>query len=252
MAFAGVASAQTQQQTPDFEGLWSDPPFTAEDTFCMFFCSESGLEFLSALLDDPNNDDRSYRELLAETSSFQQEQYIRPLLTDAALEDFPWDPAKDPGFLECEPWGFARQIFAAHQLEIRQFTDRIEMRYGEWDGRRTIWLDGRARAEGDPPTKFGLSLGRYEGDSLVVETSGVTANRTLWRSHHSDQLRTIERYTRDYEGDRLLLSVVMEDPWGLKAPLEMNKIWRWAPEEAIFPYVDCAPPDDPSSLVSQP
>jgi hypothetical protein len=168
------------------------------------------------------------------------------------LEDFPWDPAKDPGFLNCEPWGFTRQIFAAHQLEIRRFSDRVEMHYGEWDGRRTIFLDDRERPTDQPASKYGFSVGRYEDDTLIVETTGISANRTLWRSHHSDQLRTVERYTRDYEGGRLLMSAVMEDPWGLKEPLRMNKVWRWAPEEEIFPYADCQPPDNPSDLVSQP
>lgn len=252
LLIANTTLAQAQQPVSDFEGMWSDPPFTAADTFCMFFCSDAGLDYLNALLNDPENDDRAYQELFMEASIYQRDHYIRPLLTDAALEDFPWDPAKDPGFLECEPWGFTRQIFAAHQLQITQFADRIEMHYGEWDGRRTIYLDGRERPEDQPPTQFGLSLGHYEGDTLVVETYGVSANRTLWRSHHSDQLRTTERYTRDYDGGRLLLSVIMEDPWGLKEPLRMNKVWRWAPEEEIFPYADCVPPADPSELVSQP
>ena len=234
MALAVGALAHAQQDVPDFEGMWSDPPITAEDMFCLFFCSDVGLDYLNSLLDDPDNNERPYGELRAEAIDYQRDHYIRPRLTEAALEDFPWDPARDPGFLECEPWGFLRQIFAAHQLDIRQFPDRIEMHYGEWDGRRTIYLDGRPRAENQQPTKFGLSLGRYEGDALVIETSGVAANRTLWRSHHSDQLRAEERYTRDHEGNRLLLTVILEDPWGLKEPLEMKKVWRWAPEEAIF------------------
>ena len=252
LLFSNIAEAQAPQELPDFAGMWSDPPFTAADTFCLFFCSDEGVDYLNALLDDPDNDDRPYQQLLMEASIYQRDHYIRPLLTDAALADFPWDPAKDPGFLECEPWGFTRQIFAGHQLQITQFADRIEMHYGEWDGRRTIYLDGRERNENEPGSKFGLSIGHYEGDTLVVETTGISANRTLWRSHHSDQLRTVERYSRDYEGDRLLLSVVMEDPWGLKEPLRMNKIWRWAPEEEIFPYADCQPPENPSALVTEP
>ena len=251
VVICACAGIQAQQDPPDFEGMWSDPPFTATDTFCTFYCSEPGLTYLNALLDDPENDDRSYQKLFVDAQAYQRDYYIRPRLTDAALEDFPWDPAMDPGFLECEPWGFTRQIFAAHQLQITQYADRIEMHYGEWDGRRTIYLDGREPDANEPVTKFGLSIGHYEGDTLVVETSGISANRTLWRSHHSDQLRTVERYTRDYEQNRLLLSVVMEDSWGLKEPLRMNKIWRWAPEEEIFPYVDCRPPDNPSELVKE-
>lgn len=248
----GLATSASAQVAPDFEGMWSDPPFTALDTFCLFFCSDVGLNYLNDSLSNPANDDRPYQEISGEAARYQIEHYIRPLMTAAALEDFPWDPAHDPGFLNCEPWGFVRQIFAAHQLEIRQHSDRIEMRYGEWDGRRTVYLDGRERPENLAPSSLGFSVGRYEGDTLVIETSAVRANRTLWRAHHSDELRTTERYTRDYDGGRLLLEVVLEDPWSLKEPLRMKKVWRWAPEEEIFPYIDCEPPTDPSTLVSQP
>ena len=115
---------------------------------------------------------------------------------------FPLDPADDPGFLRCEPWGFARQIFAPHQMEVRQNDTRIEIRYGEWDGRRTIYLDDRSRPASQPASPMGYSVGRYEGDALVVETSAVTANLVgifpAWFKH-GDQLRAVERYTR-YRG----------------------------------------------------
>jgi len=232
--------------------MWSDPPFTALDTLCLFYCSDAGFDHMNSLLDDPSNDDRSYEELYMETMRYQVEHYIRPLMTPAALEQFPWDPARDPGFLNCEPWGFLRQMFAAHQLEIEQLEDRVEMHYGEWDGRRTVYLDGRQPPPDHEPTSMGFSTGRYEGETLVIETSHVRANRTLWRAFHSDELRVTERYTRDQEGGRLLLEAILEDPWSLKEPLVMKKIWRWTPEEEIFPYAACQPPEDPSALVTQP
>jgi hypothetical protein len=100
-------------------------------------------------VDDPANDNRPYEALSQQADHDQLEQYIRPRLTAAALKTFPLDPADDPGFLKCEPWGFARQIFAPHQMDIRQYDDRIEIRYGEWDGRRAFYMDGRTR----PPTQ---------------------------------------------------------------------------------------------------
>jgi hypothetical protein len=155
------------------------------------------------------------------------------------------DPADDPGFLRCEPWGLARQIFARHQLEIRQRgNDRIELRYGEWDARRTVYLDGRARPANQAPSVMGHSVGRWEGETLVIETSGIGANITSWRGEHSDQLRVVERYTRSQAGDTLLLTATIEDPWSLREPVVMKKIWRWAPEQRIAPYEDCERPTE--------
>jgi hypothetical protein len=228
---------------PDLQGMWSDPPSSAEAVFCFVGCTEEGIAHLNALLDDPANDDRPFDELNIEAFRWQDEQYMRPRLTDAALKTYPLDPADDPGFLHCQPWGFARQILAPHQMAIRQFDDRVEIRYGEWDGRRTIYLDGRKRPANDPPSRMGYSTGRYEGNALVIETSGVAADITFW-FQHSDQLRAVERYTRSADGNRLEAVITIEDPWGLRQPVHVKKTWGWAPTEQIFPYVDCELPNE--------
>jgi len=231
---------------PDFSGMWSDPPTTAVDDFCFMTCTDEGIARLNALLDDPANDSRPYPELSREAVRYQREESIRPRLTPETAKAFPLDPADDPGFLRCEPWGFARQIFAPHQLEVRQNDDRIEMRYAEWDGRRTIYLNGGGPAS-QPPSPMGYSVGRYEGDALVVETSAVTANLAgifpAW-FHHGNQLRAVERYTRSADGSRLELTATLEDPQSLRQPLQFRKAWGWAPEEQIFPYTNCERPTE--------
>ena len=233
------------QSRPTFEGMWSDPPPTAEDLFCLAWCTDAGLERLAKLLDDPANDSRPYVQLALEASAYQLQQYIRPKLTAAALKAFPLDDATDPGFLHCVPWGLGRQNTARHQLEIRRAgDDRIEMRYGEWDARRTVYMDGRLRPVNAAPTRMGHSVGRYEGDALVIETSGIAANRTPFRSEHSDQLRVVERYTRPADGNRLLMTATMEDPWSLREPVVLKKVWRWAPAAVIAPYTECQLPTE--------
>jgi hypothetical protein len=247
----GSACAREQSPRPDFQGMWSDPPSTAVDVFCFVGCTDSGIANLNALLDDPANDNRPFDALTEQAGDYQLEQYVRPRLTTAALETFPLDPADDPGFLKCEPWGFARQIFAPHQMDIRQFDDRIEIRYGEWDGRRTIYMDGRTRPGNQPASPMGYSMGHYEGNTLVVETSGVSRNITFWFAH-SDQLKAVERYTRSTDGNRLEVVVTIEDPWSLRQPVQMKKAWGWAPTEKIFPYVNCEKPSEFRKGTSRP
>ena len=233
--------------------MWSDPPSTVLDTFCLFWCSDAGLTRLEALLDDPANDARPTVELYGVAALHQREQYVRPRLTPAALENVDLDPADDPSFLECVPWPFAREIFAPHQLKIEQIRGRVEMQYGEWNTKRTVYLDGRAAPA--PPGPMGHSVGRYEGDALVVETSGVPAGLAPWGAgfplplfpfdgKHSDQLRVRERYTRSVDGERLLMTATLEDPWALREPLELKKVWGWAPDQEISPYEDCEKPTE--------
>lgn len=244
-----IPSAQAQSPSSRLEGMWSDPPTTPEGLFCFFACTDAGIARLNALLDDPANDARPFQELQAEAKRYERE-YLRSRLTPAALGRYPFDPADDPGFLRCEPWGAARQIFAPHQLEIRQRgTDRLELRYGEWDGRRTIDLGGRPRPANQAPAAMGHSVGRWDGDTLVIETSAVAANIIMLpdlsaMGEHSDQLRVVERYSRSEDGSMLLLTATLEDPRTLREPLVLKKIWRWAPEQQITPYEDCERPTE--------
>ena len=246
--FSAVSAAQ--ELVPDLDGMWSDPPATPEEMLCFAFCTDWGMARMNSLLDNPANDDRSYFELFTDVEAAELEGYFRPRLTAAALETFPVDKADDPGFLYCEPWGFARQIFAPHQLEITQFDNRVEMRYGEWDAHRTVYLDGREPPADLSPSPMGFSVGHYDGESLVVETMGVSKNITLWWSHHSDQLRTTERYTVSESRDRLFLTATMEDPWGLNQPLVVKKVWSWAPDQKIAPYESCERPTEYSRGVN--
>lgn len=240
------AGAQTPASRLD--GMWSDPPTTPEGLFCFFACTDTGLARLNALLDDPANDARAFEELQTEAKRYERE-YLRDRLTPSARKRYPFDPADDPGFLRCEPWGMARQIVAPHQLEIRQRgADRLELRYGEWDGRRTIYLDGR-RPASQAPTAMGHSVGRWDGDTLVVESSGIAANIIMLpdlgaMGEHTNRLRIVERYTRSTEGDVLHLTATLTDPQTFQEPLVLKKIWRWAPEQQIAPYDACERPTE--------
>lgn len=262
LMFSLSLNATAQPRAPDLSGMWSDPPATIEDTFCMFFCTQAGLDKLATLLADEANDERPVMpDLFIEATTFQHDSYIKPRLTQEAVATLGLDPADDPGFLECEPWGFAREVFAPHQLEIEQHPDRVEMLYGEWTIRRTVHLGGRRPPAGQAASPMGYAVGRYEGDTLVIETTHIAANLAPWGpgfipfpfdGRHSDQLKAVERYTRSVDGERLLLDVTLEDPWALREPVTLKKVWAWAPEQEIAPYDQCKRPTEFSRGVGQP
>lgn len=236
----GIAQSPPKSK---LEGMWSDPPVTIMARFCASWCTDAGIERLNALLDNPANDGKSVAQLSAEASAYQNDSYIKNRLTPAALSSYPLDPADDPGLLKCEPWGLARQMFAPHQLQIRPLgPDRMELHYGEWDARRMVYMDGRRPPAGQAPSRLGHSTGRWEGDTLVVETTSVAANLTIWRARHSDQLHVVERFTRSSDGAMLQLTATVADPWSLREPVVIKRNWRWAPTSIIAPYDECKPP----------
>ena len=245
-----AVAAEAQSPASKLEGMWSDPPSTATGMFCFFSCTDVGLDRLNRLLDDPANDSRPAMQLLAEAATIQGE-YIKAKFTPEALKHYPLDPLKDPGYLQCDPWGLGRQMFAPHQFELRQRgKDRIELRYGEWAARRTVYMDGRKIPANIQPARLGYSVGRWDGDTLLVETSGIQPN--IFEAftpatggigtRHSDQLRIVERYSRSVDGKTLNLSATLEDPVTFREPLVLKKVWRWAPEQKIAPYDSCEKP----------
>jgi hypothetical protein len=91
---------------------------------------------------------------------------------------------------------------------------------------RHIYLDteGHPTADELESTFFGDSVGRWEGDTLVVDTVGVRKPTLLFESApHGDRLRITERY-RLLEPNLLEVKVTMEDPDFLASPWTVTRL----------------------------
>jgi len=252
LAIASAAPASAQSAARGLEGMWSDPPVTIIGRLCAFVCSDASIDAMNALLDNPANDAVPFDRLVRQAGEGHAE-YLRSRLSQATLKTFPLDPADDPSFLRCEPWGLPRQMFAPHQLEIRGAgAGRLELHYGEWNARRTIFMDGRPHPRGQAPTGLGHSVGRWDGEILVIETVGI-ARSLIWAGgvtvtaggfETSDQLTVTERFVKASDGKTLMLTATLTDPVSLRAPLVLKHMWRWAPESKIAPYEDCQIPTE--------
>jgi hypothetical protein len=94
--------------------------------------------------------------------------------------------------------------------------DRI-LQHFQWGyGLRTIWMDGRALPkpiEVDIPRWWGYAVGRWDGNTLVVTSTGY--DERTWIDHfgypHSDEMVLEERYTR-INYDTLELTMTLTDP----------------------------------------
>lgn len=233
-----------QSPSTKFEGMWSDPPADPEGQICMSWCSDAGVARLNELLDDPKNDSRSFNELWVQAMGHQQNVDIKPKLIGEAARRYPLKPLDDPSYLRCEPYGFIAQILSRHQLEIRRRdAASLELHYGEWDARRVVWLDGRKPAAGSPATRLGHSTGRFVGETLVIETTGISASQAFG-APHSDQVRVVEVYSRSADGKLLSLTATVTDPVSYSQPIVVKKLWGWAPQATIDPYKDCELPPE--------
>lgn len=137
----------------------------------------------------------------------------------------------------CYPSGPMRAM-VLRQFEIVQSPWKTLI-LTEWDSLvRYIYTDGRQHPVGWPFRWMGHSIGKWDGDTFVVDTVGLNGIPWLDLSGtpYSDELHVVERYRR-LAPDRLEGQFRFEDPKAFSRPWEVTKIFRPAPE--ILEHVTC-------------
>ena len=123
----------------------------------------------------------------------------------------------------CDPLGLVRLILFGRPFELVVLPDRV-VQFFEWTHVwRDIWTDGRKLPE-DPDLRwYGYSGGRWEGDTLVVESSGFNDGTWLdqFGNPYSSEMRLAERYRR--VGDTLELNMTLTDPGTYTTPWVSDK-----------------------------
>jgi hypothetical protein len=113
-----------------------------------------------------------------------------------------------------------------NSYQIVQAPGWVAIRYEMIHDTRLIPLDGRLHPSGEIRSDFGDARGRWEGDTLVVETTNFR-DRSAYRNANAETLRLVERFRR-IAADKLDWSVTVEDPsswtrpWTFAIPLTMN------------------------------
>jgi len=126
--------------------------------------------------------------------------------------------------LRCVPESVPKSLILPNPFEIVQIPGRVLMFFEEFHLWRTIWTDGRALPKDPDPSYLGYSVGKWEGETFVVDTIGF--NDKPWvdsfGNPRSEQMHLTERYRR-LNRDTLEMQIIMDDP---KA---YTKTWVSAP-----------------------
>jgi hypothetical protein len=126
----------------------------------------------------------------------------------------------------CVPYGPSLLVLSGGAIsvggyEIIQSPKRILIIYEQDSTVRQIWMDGRSHPPADElePTFMGHSIGKWEGDTLVVDTVGLRNEPWLDGRGNvsSKQLRMIERYQR-VDHDTLKVELTLIDPVAFTKP----------------------------------
>jgi len=152
---------------------------------------------------------------------------------------------EDPMFLYCKPPGGPRQYQLPYGLQFAEDPNfpRIFVLIGSGNRNfRILYTDGRTnegqlRGDADNPLYYGRSIAKWDGDTLVVETSGF--NEKFWFSNgglpHTEQLRLTERFTRT-DFDTLKYDVTINDPGAYTRPWSSSWTLRWVAGEELPVY----------------
>lgn len=95
---------------------------------------------------------------------------------------------------------------------ITQDANTIVLEYGKFDYKRTIHLDQTSHPDNLEPSLTGHSIGRWDGDVLVVDTVGIRAGSLTRGLVNSDALHLVERFSLDPATMALTRDFLAEDP----------------------------------------
>jgi Family of unknown function (DUF6152) len=127
---------------------------------------------------------------------------------------------------DCIPIGAPALMFYPVANTVAVQRDRVTMKIDWMDSERTIYIDGRKHPPATETSLLGHSVGRWEGNTLVVETTNFR-DRSIYRNGNPEKMRLVEKFTRT-SPTTIEWSVTVDDPttwtrpWTFSMPLTMN------------------------------
>jgi hypothetical protein len=165
---------------------------------------------------------------------------LRPWAADL-LKQRKADNSKDNPDAHCLPMGLMQFHEHPQPRKIIQTPDLIVILYEGNAGVRQIFTDGRPLPGNDPqPWWYGYSVGKWEGDTLVVETTGFRDGGWLdiWGTPLTDAAKMTERYRRPNFGT-LQIDVTIDDPKAYTEPFTVRVNQRVVTSGELIEFI-CA------------
>lgn len=144
----------------------------------------------------------------------------------------------DPESL-CIIGGIPRHNASGLPFEVLQGAKKVAFLYW-YSYYRLIPIDAKRKHSEDPdPSFFGEELGHWEGDTLVIDSTGFKDDK-VWidenANPHSDALHVVERWTRP-DADHIHVDTMIEDSKFYTMPFQYSRTWvAGKPDEEVHEY----------------
>ncbi len=148
-----------------------------------------------------------------------------------------WEPFTDMLAIRCIAPGMPNAILNPYPIQFIDEGDQIRLRIEEWEATRMIDMVSGDIPEDAPVGPLGYSVGRWESETLVIETARVDfpylddAGTPM-----SEDVRMVERFTVSEDGTRLDFEIAVTDPQNLAEPAIWDAYWSWIPGTVVRPF----------------
>jgi hypothetical protein len=149
-----------------------------------------------------------------------------------------YDPAKNGDYTgSCLPFGLLRSINSPHAMQIVQSAKYVALLFEQNTWFHVIPIDGREHPQDLDPTWFGNSVGKWDGDKLLVDTIGFNGQTRLDTvGHpHSDAMHVVETFERADAG-HITYTVTVDDPKTYTKPWKNVRTFTLRPDWEILEY----------------
>lgn len=138
----------------------------------------------------------------------------------------------------CVLSGVPREHVVPYPFKILNSQGMIVILYEALHSYRQIFMDGRKLPKDPNPTWMGYSVGHWEGDTLVVNSSGFVDNNWLDNSGHpgTEAMKLTERFRRRDYG-HIDLAITIDDPKAYTKPWTVNLEFTATPDTDLIEYV---------------
>jgi len=124
------------------------------------------------------------------------------------------------------------------EIEFGEGEETITIRSQFFDEERTVYMDGRAHPGNEERFYGGHSTGRWEGETLVVDTRNFSDHPSPYQNGipSGSQKHVVERYRLTEDGTRLVVEFTLEDPEYLIGSLTHSRELIYSPQMDMSPF----------------
>ena len=206
----GAPAPRTSDGRPDLSGIWSPVP--------------------SAIAPAPLTVGPNLRDYMPAGAVIPMQPWAQALFNQRSAGLGAGRPSE-----QCLPHGIPDAMLPPTPFKMVQTPGLTLLLYEEFNHFRQIFTDGRPLPPAIQPAWLGYSVGKWEGDTFAVDTSGFSDQTWLddWGHPHTDAMHTTERFRRRDFG-HMEMEVTIDDPKAYTKPWSATVRFNLSPDTELI------------------